>query len=395
MNSHLDFLSKAAAAEHRVILGLMSGTSLDGLDMALCQINNYGAQTQVHLIAFDSHPYEEKFKEDLRSVFAKDTVDMRLLCGLHQMVARVHANMVNEFLLANNIDKAAITCIASHGQTVMHVPAHSHILPWDIDATLQIGDGDHLAALTGLITISDFRQKHIALGGQGAPLAVYGDFCLFSDDLKSRVLVNLGGIANFTFLPNGGSFERVFVTDTGPANTLIDAWVREKFGQPYDPDGSIAAQGKVNEWLLQKLQDHPFFKVPFPKTTGPEAFHMDFVYDILDHHSPISDVDVLTTLTYFTAWSLSEAILQQDIAHGYDLYVSGGGCRNATLMSFILGLLNKDSWIDTSELGIPADIKEAVLFAILANETIGGNRKTFYGNAYIPNVCMGKISFPV
>ena len=395
MNSHLNFLSKAAAAEHRTILGLMSGTSLDGLDLALCQVHQYGTATNVRIMAQDCMHYDQRFIEELRQIFAKDTVDLRFLCGLHQMVARVHANMVNKFLQDNNIDKTEITCIASHGQTVMHVPAHSHILPWDIDATLQIGDGDHLAALTGMITISDFRQKHIALGGQGAPLAVYGDFCLFADKIEPRVLVNLGGIANFTYLPAGQTFENVFVSDTGPANTLIDAWVREKFGKPYDADGSIAAQGNVNDWLLQKLQDHPFFKVPFPKTTGPEAFNIEFVFEVLEGCAPVSDTDVLTTLTYFTAWSLSDAIWAQRIEGDYTLFISGGGSKNKTLMSFLLSLMNKKTWIDTVDLGIPSDIKEAVLFAILANETIGGNRKTFCGNAHIPNVCMGKISFPV
>lgn len=393
MNPSLYKIICSANSNSRIILGLMSGTSLDGLDMVLCRISGYGTKTRVEVIAFESQQYHQSFKDDIRAVFSKEYVRLPFLTALHKMIAVKHAQLINDFLVNSKIERGDISCIASHGQTIMHIPKHDNRIPWKINATLQICENDHLASLTRLPVIGDFRQKHIAYGGQGAPLAVYGDYCLFSHHSVSRVLINLGGISNFTFLPSGNRFEKVFVTDAGPANTLLDAWTMEKFGYPFDRDGSIAAQGKIHEELLSALKSNEFFTVPFPKSTGPETFHLDFVKSCIEGVE-INNIDVLATLTYYSAWALSQAIQSCIHEDNIEVFVSGGGIYNLTLMQHIKDLLNINHIRSTQELGISPDAKEAVLFAILANEFLCSEGKTFVDNPYIPNVTMGKLSLP-
>src|SRR5205085_6069842 len=192
-------------------------------------------------------------------------------------------------------------------------------------------DGDHVAVATGITTISDFRQKHIAKGGEGAPLAVYGDFLLLSNKKENRILLNIGGIANFTYLPAGQQASKVFVTDTGPGNTLIDQAVRRFCpGEYYDKDAAKASAGKVNEALLRELLSHPFFKLPFPKTTGPELFNIDYLVRA-QKQSNITQItleDLLATLTRFSAESIVAAIKKAVKKDKFEIYLSGGGAHN-------------------------------------------------------------------
>ncbi len=222
----------------------MSGTSLDGLDLALCRFSGQGLNTQCELIHFASVPFDAAFKESIRDVFAKDTIHFPSLSTLNAQIARMHAAIILDVLKEWNVKPGEVDLLASHGQTVMHRPVRSGELP---NSTLQIGDGDHLAHLTGIITISDFRQKHIAAGGEGAPLAIFGDYFLFTKSGEERILLNIGGIGNFTYLPANQDPKGILVTDTGPGNTLIDAWVRRNYPNlSYDEDAKIARAGHVH-----------------------------------------------------------------------------------------------------------------------------------------------------
>ena len=205
----------------------MSGTSLDGLDVALCSIEGSGLQTELKLIQFETVEYDDQFKTEIKSIFSKKNVDLEKLTLLHSWIALQHAQIVLQCLQLWGIDKKEVDLIASHGQTVYHAPQKFHQHPNYGNATLQIGDGDHLAVATGIITISDFRQKHIAAGGEGAPLAVYGDYILFSKANSDRVLLNIGGIANFTYLPGSLQTGAIICTDTGPGNAVMDAYVQQ------------------------------------------------------------------------------------------------------------------------------------------------------------------------
>jgi anhydro-N-acetylmuramic acid kinase len=310
------------------------------------------------------------------------------------------------------ISPQEIDAIASHGQTVFHAPKILHGIEKFPNATLQIGDGDHLAVTTGIITLSDFRQKHCAAGGEGAPLAVYGDYLIFSKKGEDRILLNMGGIANFTFLSGNLDANEVFATDTGTGNTLIDAFTRKYFGKPYDEGAEIAKSGKINKALLEVLKEDEFFKKPFPKTTGPELFSENYVKTAQEKSqtTDISPQDLIATLTRFSAETIAEAILEirnqelgirnlnfrtSNIKHQTsNIYSSGGGVHNPLIMSYLRELLPDFEFRKTDDLGISGDAKEAVLFATLANEALAGGRTNFGNRQGVPSVSMGKISFP-
>ena len=398
MNIYLDKLCSIASADSRMIIGLMSGTSLDGLDVALCRFTGSGLKTRIEMIHFETVSYKNDFKEEIRSVFSKRNVDLEKLCVLNGWVAQQHAAMILDCLKKWKIRPAEVDLLASHGQTIYHAPKLSHPQDRFGNATLQIGDGDQLAVSTGIITLSDFRQKHIAAGGEGAPLAVYGDYFIFSKKGENRIMLNIGGIANFTYLPGSLDTTAIFSTDTGPGNTLMDAYVEQHFQLPYDKNAAIARQGTVNEELLQQLLQHPFFEKGFPKTTGPELFNLSYVETaiLLTGIDAISHFDVMATINLFSAVTIADALkrnLQEGVA--CSIYTSGGGMHNPLLMQHMQELLPNYTFHTTDALLINPDAKEALLFAVLANECVaGGNTPIGNGTKDIPSVSMGKISLP-
>lgn len=396
MNKNLSRLFKIANRKDRYIVGLMSGTSLDGLDVALCKLTKHGLNTRIELLEFETVPYPSVVKSRITEVFACELVNFEKLVILNPWLGILHGKMVVSCLKKWKYEAQKIDLIASHGQTVFHSPAFLHPKQ-DINATFQIGDGDHVAVTTGIITISDFRQKHIAKGGEGAPLAVYGDYLLLSHMTENRILLNIGGIANFTYLPAGRDPKKVFVTDTGPGNTLIDQMVRYSIPNAYfDRDASIARRGKIHIRLLRELKSDPFFNLSFPKTTGPELFNVKNVGGA-QKRSNTTDLtleDLLATLTRFSAETIAEAIQSAVRKNKFEIYFSGGGSHNPLLTKWIQELLGMKNIRTTDELGIPGDAKEAMLFAVLANESIVGGKLNFGTRAKIPSVSMGKISFP-
>lgn len=398
MNKYLNRLCQIASRESRIIVGLMSGTSLDGLDVALCRFSGSGLATRTELLQFDSIPFHTEFKEEIRSVFAKRNVDLEKVCVLNGWVAQQHAAIILQCLTKWNISPDEVDLLASHGQTIYHAPKLLHQQDRFGNATLQIGDGDQLAVATGIITISDFRQKHIAAGGEGAPLAVYGDYFIFSKQGENRIMLNIGGIANFTYLPGDLDATAIFSTDTGPGNTLMDAYSQQHFQLYFDKHASIAKQGKVNEALLHQLLQHPFFEKGLPKTTGPELFNLSYIETaiLLAGIHSISHFDVMATLNRFTAVTIVDALTRSlHPEHSYSIYTSGGGMHNPLLMQHIRELLPGFTFYTTDALLINPDAKEALLFAVLANECVAGGQ-TVIGNGTkdIPSVSMGKISLP-
>src|SRR5690606_24492663 len=241
MNPYIHKLHRMASKAQRLVIGLMSGTSLDGLDIALCRITGSGTGTTLELLRFDTKAYTDDIRDRIRQVFAKQIVDQQGLCGLHALIGQTHGLLVNEALREWNISPQDVDLIASHGQTVFHAPQSLTGTADYPNSTLQLGDGDHLAVITGIITISDFRQKHIAAGGEGAPLAAYGDYLLFADPRETRVLLNIGGIANFTVLPSTeDDGAPCFATDVGPGNTLLNQYMLKHFGLEMDRDARVA-----------------------------------------------------------------------------------------------------------------------------------------------------------
>lgn len=388
MNPHLARLFALAQQPARRVIGLMSGTSLDGLDVALCRCQGHGPTLRVTLEHFATVPYTAELQQRLRAI-SQPVVALQDLTVLHAELARRHARIVLGCLGSWGVLPSDVDLLASHGQTVWHAPRHQHQrADFAHHATLQIGDGDHLAALTGIITVADFRQKHVAHGLEGAPLAGYGDKLVFGSTTENRLLLNLGGIANFTHLPAApGS---TLTTDTGPGNTLLDAVTRQHFpGRLYDEDGALAAAGSVHPGLLQELLAHPFFLAALPKTTGPELFGLQYLEaaQARTHTAALSPADLLATLVELTAAGVALAVHQSvtEAERGsLAVYASGGGSHNPTLMAALQRHLPAARFAAIDALGIPADAKEAVLFAVLANETIAGH----------PDLSLGKICLP-
>ena len=399
MNADLEKLYAISKKPVRKIVGLMSGTSLDGLDIALCSFSGNGLQTKIELLQFETVPFNTEFKEEIKSVFSKKNVDLEKLCLLNPWVALKHAEIINACLKKWDIKNEDVDIIASHGQTIYHAPKSLHQQDKFGNATLQIGDGDHLAVTTGIITISDFRQKHIAAGGEGAPLAVYGDYLIFSKPGEYRILLNIGGIANFTYLPGSMDSASIFSTDTGPGNTMMDALTQKHFkGKHFDKDAAVALQGKIHLPLLAALKENVFFNQPFPKTTGPELFNLDYLEAAKEKAGvqTISVEDTMATLNKFSADTIIQALLKTtDKNKPCSIFTSGGGMHNPLLIQHLKEALPGFSFSTTAELDIDPDAKEAVLFAVLANECICGDSSYLKnGIAGMPAVSMGKISFP-
>ncbi len=360
MNANIEALYRISGKSERTILGLMSGTSLDGLDIAVCTFLGSGTHTKLNVTHYTTVPYTEDFKAAIRKIFSIRTVDLQAVTLLNAHIARIHASMALSALESWKLCASSIDVIASHGQTIYHAPKFLHPTSGYGNATLQIGDGDILSAGTGVITISDFRQKHIAAGGEGAPLALYGDSILFAGETENRILLNMGGIANFTYLPAGQTTD-IISTDVGPANTLIDSYIKANYnGLSYDANGEIASSGTINETFVNAVLAHPFFNAAFPKTIGPELFNLDFIANALKTAGIVSMAhqDMVASLSYITARVIADGIYKVagDTTKNIVMYASGGGIHNAYIMQQLQNLCPSASFKNLETLKAELDI---------------------------------------
>ena len=382
MNKHFKQIYELSHEPVRRVIGLMSGTSLDGLDIAYCHCSEQGLEVKEHLTV----PYDEKIRSLLVSVQSKEQVPLGTLCILHTKLAHSYAAFIKMALKKWNLTNKDVDFIGSHGQTVYHFPTKERT------ATLQIVDGDQLAVASGLPVISDFRQKHTAVGGEGAPLVSLMDEALFRDAKISRMLLNLGGIANLSWLPSINSGLEVVSSDTGPANTLINEAMSLYFGKEYDEDGTVARQGMVNKEFVKALLQDNFFKENFPKTTGQEIFNLGYIHHQMDslgvHLQP---KDLVATLTQFTIDSVALAMKKISYDSPFEWYVSGGGLYNKVIMEGLRAYFPIHPQRYFEELGLPPDAKEAALIAFLADAMIMG--KKFRVNDR--EVSLGKLSLAI
>lgn len=337
-----------------IYLGLMSGTSMDGIDAALVDFSGDIPK----LIDFNTFKYPPHLLEQLNSLCRENDNEIVHMGQADRVVGRVFAQAVNKLLEQNNFQASQIKAIGSHGQTVRHHPAGAQ------GFSLQIGDPNTIAVLTGIDVIADFRRKDVALGGQGAPLAPAFHHAVFADYRQSRAVLNIGGIANITYLPSGKN-KPVLGFDTGPGNTLLDAWCKKHTGKNYDEKGAWAAQGKVDPMLLQGLLSHPYFAEPAPKSTGRETFNLNWLEQQLAvQPHDIDEHSVQATLVMLTCHSIAQQVnLLKDVQQ---LYVCGGGAQNDFLMECLENELFDCELFATDELGIHPDAVEAMAFAWFA-----------------------------
>lgn len=338
-------------------LGLISGTSADAIDVALIE-----TEPKPRLVATHAEPYTPTLRESILALSQSGTISLQALGELDVAIARAFAQAAINLLFKTKRSPADIAVLGSHGQTVWHAPDS------DLPFTMQLGDPNVIAELTGITTVADFRRRDIAAGGQGAPLVPAFHQALFHYADEDRAILNLGGIANLTLLSGNGNV-RGF--DTGPANALLDAWCQQNWGMPCDADGAFAASGRVIQGVLDKLMQEPYFARPAPKSTGREYFNLNWLQQCLGARPSLSATDLQATLLQLSARSIAEA-LKREAPNTRRVFACGGGVQNPVLMQAIARAIAPIELATVAALGVNAEFLEAMAFAWMAAETLQG-----------------------
>ena len=373
-----------------IVAGVMSGTSADGINVALVEISGAGFDTRFKLLAHREYPYPRAVRQAVLTAMNAGRASVADLARLNFLLGELYASAV---LTTQKRSGVKVELVGCHGQTLYHQGEPASYLGKKITTTWQTGEGAIIAARVGMPVVSDFRPADMAAGGKGAPLVPFLDYLVYRDAQVGRIVQNLGGIANLTAIATGASPEQVIAFDTGPANMVIDAVMERLYRKPYDRDGRTASKGKPIEPMVKALLQQPFFRRKPPKTAGREEFGREFVSDFLRRCGRARKEDIVATATALTARSIAEAIKRFVLSpsgakariqaasigtaeavplHLYSEYVvSGGGAKNRTLVNMLraevepLGLALRSS----DEFGVPSEAKEAVAFALLAYET--------------------------
>lgn len=393
----MEKLTKLWQKPSRLVIGMMSGTSADGVDAALCRIHGSGLNTRVELVSFLYVPFEDHVRERILALAGGAEGGSHELLMLSQLLGVLYKDTCLALCEKAGLAPSEIDLVGTHGQTLWHVPVAEDYLGYSLRGTLQMGDPSYINEALGCPVISDFRVRDMAAGGLGAPLVPYSEFLLYRSEEHNVGLQNIGGIGNLTVLPKAGTLTDTFAFDTGPGNMVMDALVSRMTGgkERWDEGGKLAAQGKANQELLHFLMQDPYLKRKAPKTTGREVYGEDYVSALINKAEAlgVSELDMLTTATRFTAECIRIAADETSPIRPDCLIIGGGGAQNATLMQMILDCLPDVRVMRNEELGFDGDAKEAVAFAILANEYLFGNcgNVTSATNALHP-VVLGKMS---
>ena len=361
-------------------IGLMSGTSADAIDAVVVDF----AENKINLIGHHSVALSSDIRKKIHALATPGENEIDRLGELDNQLGDIFADVVLALLNKYHLKPKQIAAIGSHGQTIRHRPPQTAKHPF----TLQIGDPNIIAQRTGITTVADFRRRDMAAGGQGAPLVPAFHKAIFHSDSSDRVIVNIGGMANITFLSHSGN---AVGFDTGPGNVLMDAWTLENIGKTYDTNGEWAASGHVHDELLKQLLSHPFFAMQPPKSTGREAFNLVWLRTELAKFNKIPAVEVQATLLALTAQSISHDI--KKIAQNCEVFVCGGGAYNFRLLNELQIQLPKHQVLSTTSLGIAPEWIEAMAFAWLAQQTMnrqsgnlcavtGAREKVILGGVY-------------
>jgi len=352
------------------VAGLMSGTSLDGIDVAIVEISGRGWSKRIRTLAFHTVPYPEAVRQAILGV-SNTTTHTAVISRLNFLLAELYAEALRETARRARIRLDSIDLIGSHGQTIFHEGAPVEFLGRRIASTLQIGEAAVLAERTRIPVVADFRPRDIAAGGRGAPLVPYVDYMLFRHRKLGRVALNIGGIANITAIPPSAGPEDVIGFDTGPGNMVVDALARRYTNGrwSYDRDGRLAGRGHVNRQLLDRLLKDPYFRRPPPKSAGREQYGAEFVEQLLQTGLPL--LDLIATCTAFTAAAVAVGIERfvRPRMPVDELIVSGGGVHNRRMMAQLAAFLPDVNLATSTDYGVDADAKEAIAFAVLACES--------------------------
>ena len=378
----------------RRIVGLMSGTSLDGIDAALIEVCGGIPPESWRQLAFFTRPYTPAERERIAALL-QPQVSLPALTSANMWLGEIFAAAALEVIAQAGLCPEDVDAVASHGQTVWHIPPTNEAS----GATLQLGEPCVIAERTGILTVADFRPRDMAAGGQGAPLVPFADYLLFRNLRKSVAVLNIGGIANVTYLPRECTPAQVIAFDTGPGNMVIDALVtlQTQGRHTFDEDGQRAAHGTAQASLLQTLLDHPYFATRPPKSTGRETFGMAYttqLWQTYQHAPALSPDDFVATVTALTVESIARGIDDFLLPHGplNEIILGGGGSYNPTLRAMLSARLPDIPLVTHEAYGIASEAKEAIAFALLGHATlcgVPGNLPAATGAAH--PVVLGKI----
>ena len=375
------------------LVGLISGTSADGIDAVLVRVRGHAHDAippneRLQLEAFATFPYPHELREQLLAASLPGAGTVDLICRLNIAVGECFAQAALKIIAQAGAKPEDIDLIGSHGQTIHHLPFAEPLAGIPTSGTLQIGEPSLIAKRTGIITIADFRAADMALGGQGAPLVPLLDFIFFRSTELTRGILNIGGISNLTVLKKNCALEDVIAFDNGPGNMVMDALAQKFFHKAFDEGGELASHRKVSPELLNELLQHPYFAKPLPKSTGREEFGAAYCAALIQRATQLqlTPHDMIATATALTAETIARdaQLLEKRFGKIDELIVSGGGMHNRTLMAMLQERFAPAKVTTTTDYGLPGDAKEAILLAVLANETVGG----FAGN--VPSVTGAK-----
>lgn len=374
----------------RLCAGVMSGTSLDGLDVAICRISGAGERTKLRLAHFESFPYSEPERERILRACSPETSNVAEICALHKWMGAHIGKSVAEAMRRADIPMEELDFVASHGQTVYHMP--------EIGATLQIGEAADIAAITGKPVVADFRPSDMAYGGQGAPLAPFFDYILCRSGRASRLLLNAGGIANITALKAGSGIEELIAFDTGPANVTMNNLMKIHAGKAFDENGAAARAGTISSALLESMiAADAFPALPPPKSTGRELYTITYAERLLAEglHMRLSFEDIVATATEYSAYCVERAVRDFLPFSIGEYYLSGGGWHNPFFRERLEKRLGSVMRPLSEILDMDGDAKEAAFFAVFGNEFLHGHANNARAATGADrNVIMGKLTLP-
>lgn len=346
-------------------VGLMSGTSLDGIDAALVKMHNEGDKVNYQLVDFCTLPFTDEMKKKITDSLSVVHSNVELICSLNFELGQLFGEAVVEICQRNKMTSSELSFVASHGQTIYHQPVPKG--PF-VASTLQIGESSLIAEIAQTTVVSDFRYRDMAVGGQGAPIVPYSEYLLYKSDTSQRILQNIGGISNATIVPRQAELQDLLAFDTGPGNMIIDELCRHFYQEEYDANGDYAKLGQINQELLGELMGHPFIEKTGPKTTGREDFGKQFVAQLLGSYEMPAN-DWIATATLFTAKAIAKALAPY-VTDQTELVVGGGGSYNQTLLAMLRVEMSDVTVMIQEDLGLSSEAKEAIAMVVLGQQTI-------------------------